>query len=277
MMRCIAPDTVTEGALLAYVEAPSAAPDALQTHLVTCQHCQGEVKQLTLLNAFFSPLPRLDCPLPSALLAYAAHLSPLEARAQVETHLATCAHCPLELKVMQNATGLETDALAAPFLQVWTQLVQEGRRVVEAILKPSQTLAPALRGGEIGSAPGTAGPSLPQTWVYELPECALVLTLHPPSALDPQARLEGQLTPWPPESDALDASDAPEIQDPPPALARLHVPDAAPLEAEIDLFGYFSLTPTASNATALERLHQTPLELRWESISVLLPSLSGSE
>lgn len=271
MMRCIAPDTVTEGSLLAYVESPTTAPAALQTHLATCQHCQGEVKQLTLLNAFFSPLPRLDCPLPSALLAYAAHLSPAEARAQVEKHLATCAHCPSELKVMQNATGLETDALAAPFLQLWTQLVHEGRRVIEAVLKPSQTLTPALRGGDTSNPPGTDGPSLPQTWVYELPECALVLTLHPPSALDPQARLEGQLTPWPLAADPADANP----EEAPHALARLHVPDAPPLEAEIDVFGYFSLSPTSPRALALEPLQNAPLELRWDTMSVLLPTLAG--
>jgi hypothetical protein len=137
-MRCIDPDEILEGDLLAYVEG--AASQQVRDHIARCPFCAAEAASLAHVDRLLSAaLYREDCPATEMLVQYQAGLLPTQEKRQIAQHIELCSLCSDELQRIA--------ALDAPQRSLWEELRRSARTVLEALhIEPPAQLAHAVRG-----------------------------------------------------------------------------------------------------------------------------------
>jgi anti-sigma factor RsiW len=139
-MDCIAPEDVSEGDLLAYVEGQ--AERRVRDHVARCSSCASEAVALSMMDrALSAAIHRASCPATDELLQYQARLLQAGDRRRVARHVRTCLQCTKELA--------QFSTLDEPQHSLWEEMRRASRTVVEALfVPPPQLMAAAVRGGQ---------------------------------------------------------------------------------------------------------------------------------
>lgn len=108
--RCINPDEIAEGDLVAYMHG--AASPQVNAHIQRCAYCAQQAEELKAVDAGLLRLVyRTTCPSAETLTAFAMdQLSAVE-RLQVAAHLRTCPHCAEEVAAARTWAQEEPDSL----------------------------------------------------------------------------------------------------------------------------------------------------------------------
>jgi hypothetical protein len=109
-IRCINPDEIKEGDLIAYAEG-----DASQTvidHILHCAYCAREVDALRTVDAqLLLAAYRNACPSAEVLADFALHRLSDPERLQVAAHVRTCEACTTELETLRDFAADEPPSL----------------------------------------------------------------------------------------------------------------------------------------------------------------------
>lgn len=104
MAECIAPGTVSDEALAAYMVNPHEVEPAIADHLTRCPSCQSEVARMRSLTPVLGQrLRRVDCPSVEQLDAYLASETRRAETEPLTAHLKECLRCQQEIEEMQAA------------------------------------------------------------------------------------------------------------------------------------------------------------------------------
>jgi len=219
---CVAPGTLREGDLLAYLDGE--APAEVAGHIARCPACAAELAALSqtaaLVHAAFF---REDCPEPEELLQHQAGLLAPEGSGRVRVHAAVCRDCQAELAEIAQVEPVPRSSPAPGGL-----LRRMGAALLQAARVAPAQPAPALRGAST-SGHYRAGPYL------------VIVALTPPPLPEAGWQLEGQIS----------HSDGPE------ALAQggealLLRGESILLRDQIDETGFFTLDPIQPGVYLLE-------------------------
>ena len=95
-LRCINPDEIKEGDLLAYLYGD--APPRVGRHIAACAFCAAQVEQLRAVNAaLLSLFYRSGCPTAETLAAFVLDRLPAVEKLRVAAHVRTCPACAAEV------------------------------------------------------------------------------------------------------------------------------------------------------------------------------------
>jgi len=177
MMKCTNPSMITEGDLMDIID--QTASSAVMEHVAHCVSCQNEVEQLKETQALFSiSLDRFGCPPAEDLLLFdSGFLTSAEAKS-VQTHLTTCASCQAELRQI-TAVSPELTIISPP--PIWEKLLEQGRRLINAIAVAQPQPAVALRGRSV------------QTLHFETDIYSIRIVRRPPQQFEEHWQVEGRI------------------------------------------------------------------------------------
>ncbi len=221
---CIAPNEITEGDLLAYLEG--SAPAAVVAHIARCPACAAEVAALrSAATMLIAALDRPACPDLDDLLLYQADLLPHAERRRLHRHIQGCVHCQQEL--VQLAAPLAA-TVSPPVVE---RIAEVGRRILTGLLQPaSPTPALALRG------------HAPRQYTYQAGDYQLILAVLPPLVDEDVWQLEGQLIGYHAASFANDAA----------ITVRVQQAGVVVVQDTLDEFGFFAGDQLAAGTYTLQ-------------------------
>lgn len=105
----------------------------------------GEQKTLAFYDALLrGAVHRGHCPPTDSLLMLSADLLDADARVTVQRHVDQCQFCTEDLSIL--AVEQTADALSVVEMPWWSNLIQQGSRVIEAVFVPTPKPAFELRG-----------------------------------------------------------------------------------------------------------------------------------
>ena len=219
--KCIAPEKIKEGDLLAFIADEATA--AVSAHLAECDYCQAEVSALREASGLLSAAAyRQDCPDVDLLLQFEAGLLSQAEAKPVQAHLSGCDLCQVEmaqLTAVPAAAGADNS---------WGKQLQEGgRRMLEAIRQPLQQPVTAVRGRS-------------QHQTYLIAGYKIVLAVNSMYGLGMRWEVDGQVM--------LDADPLVTFQ----GRATLMDGEKAVATDELDEFGYFLMDNVKPGAFMLQ-------------------------
>jgi anti-sigma factor RsiW len=128
--RCINPDEIAEGDLVAYVHG--AALPQVNAHIQRCAYCAQQAEELKAVDAgLLRRVYRATCPSAETLTAFAMDQLAAVERLQVAAHLRTCPHCAEEVAAARTWAQEEPTSLLQQ-LQEALALARVARPVAHA-------------------------------------------------------------------------------------------------------------------------------------------------
>lgn len=211
MSECIAPDELSAGDLVAYLEG-AASPDTA-SHIARCAACAAEVTALRAADlGLTAAMFRVECPEPDDLLLYQAGLLGRRDARRIVRHIAGCRDCQLELATLAHT------AERASATSLSERIRQAGKQLLRAVLSAPGQPSLAMRGAE------------PRRHEYHVAGYHLIIAVVPPLAAENIWQIEGQIRR---EDDDLSELSGAEVQ-----LLR---DDAVVSHDAVDDFGFFAL------------------------------------
>jgi hypothetical protein len=210
-LECIAPDEISTGDLLAYIDDD--IPAYISQHIRNCPFCTQEVADLEKMQQLFAKtLFRESCPELDFLLQYQAGLLNKAEKRGLKQHLQTCPHCQEEIAQIEAVT------FAIPAKpSTLEQLREKGRQIIQAVLMPPPPQpALALRGNQEHSL------------FYEADGYQIIIAKKPPLVAAAKVwQIEGQINR---QDDPLAQLEG---------VASLQQNDEPVYQDSLDEFGYF--------------------------------------